>query len=98
VAYLVEVFLPVTARGWDERFERVRAELTEKFGGATFHVNAPAEGLWKDGGEVEHDRIVVGEIMVEELDRAWWTTYRTLLEKQFEQQSIVVRATAIERL
>lgn len=98
MAHLVEIFLPITPRGWDERFEGVRAELTERFGGATFHVHAPAEGLWKDGGEVEHDRIVVGEIMVETLDRAWWTAYRKRLEREFEQQSVVIRATAIERL
>jgi hypothetical protein len=48
--------------------------------------------------EIDHDRIVVIEVMVEKLDRSWWGTYRAELELRFEQDQIVVRATEIERL
>lgn len=35
-----------------------------KFGGVTLHVDSPAEGLWRDDGEIEQDRIVVAERLV----------------------------------
>jgi hypothetical protein len=36
--------------------------------------------------------------MVEDLDRGWWSAYRTTLEQRFGQQEMVVRATQLERL
>jgi len=59
---------------------------------------APAEGLWDEGDQVAFDDIVVYEVMVSELDRAWWREYRATLEDAFEQEELVVRAQAIERL
>jgi streptogramin lyase len=99
MSYLIEILLP-TSGNMNRRasLDRVRAELTETFGGVTLHVNAPAEGLWNDSGEIDHDRIVVIEVMVDVLDRSWWGTYRAELEGRFEQDQIVVRATDIERL
>ncbi|GLR56878.1 hypothetical protein GCM10007919_16020 [Rhizobium indigoferae] len=76
----------------------MRKELTERFGGITLHVNAPAEGLWEDDGDVEEDRIIVVEVMVDDLDRAWWSSYRADLEVRFRQEEIVLRAVVIERL
>ncbi|NLR97404.1 hypothetical protein HGP17_11265 [Rhizobium sp. P38BS-XIX] len=64
----------------------------------TVYANAPAEGLWRDGSDTERDRIVVIEVMTEELDRPWWADYRKRLEKQLSQDEIVVRATTIDRL
>ncbi|NNU63869.1 MULTISPECIES: hypothetical protein [Rhizobium] len=97
--FLVEILLPVI-RGRCNRtnLDSVRKELTERFGGITLHVNAPAEGLWEDDGDVEEDRIIVVEVMVDDLDRAWWSSYRADLEVRFRQEEIVVRAGVIERL
>ncbi|QKK33734.1 hypothetical protein FE844_028430 (plasmid) [Rhizobium indicum] len=97
--FLVEILLPVI-RGRRNRtnLDSVRKELTERFGGITLHVNAPAEGLWEDDGDVEEDRIIVVEVMVDDLDRAWWSSYRADLEVRFRQEEIVVRAGVIERL
>ncbi|WP_442130628.1 hypothetical protein [Rhizobium leguminosarum] len=64
----------------------------------TLHVDSPAEGLWCDDGEIERDRIVVAELMTPELDRAWWSSYRTKLEARFRQEEIVIRVIEIERL
>jgi hypothetical protein len=36
--------------------------------------------------------------MAEELDRAWWREYRTVLERRFRQEKIVARATEFEEL
>ncbi|RXT30169.1 hypothetical protein B5P46_02195 [Rhizobium leguminosarum] len=97
--YLVEILLPII-RGRRSRtnLDSVRKELTERFGGITLHINAPAEGLWEDGGDVEEDRIIVVEVMVDDLDRPWWSSYRADLEARFRQEEIVLRAVVIERL
>jgi hypothetical protein len=42
--------------------------------------------------------VVVIEVMVESLDRAWWTTYRRTLAGRFRQVELVIRATAMESL
>jgi streptogramin lyase len=47
---------------------------------------------------VERDDIVVYEVMVDDLDRAWWSTYRAGLEQRFGQEEIAVRALAAEKL
>ncbi|WP_028748856.1 hypothetical protein [Rhizobium mesoamericanum] len=97
--YLVEILLPVThTRESRANLDQLRGELTESFGGATLHVDSPAEGIWDDDGEVERDRIVVAEVMTDDLDRTWWASYRKELEARFRQEEIVVRATEIERL
>jgi len=98
MSYFVEILLPITKDAERDQIETVREELTSQFGGVTLHINAPAEGLWKDEGEIERDRIVVAEVMTEDLDRVWWVSYRKDLERRFEQDEIVIRATMIERL
>jgi len=90
--HLVQLLLP----RYDEAVAR---ELTERFGGMTAYSRAPAEGKWRPGpGETVHDDIVVYEVMVEELDRGWWASYRSQLERRFHQEELVVRAHEIERL
>jgi hypothetical protein len=101
--FLVECLLPVadntgTHISKDE-FERVRDELTERFGGMTAYTRSPASGLWADeSGRVHRDEVVSFEVMTETLDREWWRAYREKLERRFRQQEIVVRATRFERL
>ena len=61
--------------------DAVARELTEKHGGLTAYARAPAAGLWMEGeGSPQRDDIVVYEVMVERLDTAWWSTYRSELE------------------
>lgn len=102
--HLVQLLVPLRdERG--ERFDgalyrRLRAELTDRFGGLTVYSRAPAEGLWRedDGEGPTHDDILVVEVMVEELDAAWWTEYRQELERRFRQEELVVRALGMQRL
>ncbi len=96
--YLVEILLPVTPAVSDRALETVRFELTNRFGGVTVHDSVPADGLWKDGRKVEQDRILLLEVMTDELDRHWWAQYRQSLETLFSQDEIIVRALSIERL
>ncbi|MFP3547146.1 hypothetical protein SB748_27375 [Rhizobium sp. SIMBA_035] len=96
--YLVEILLPITGDDGRLVLERVRNELTDAFGGVTMHANAPAEGLWKNEGDVDRDRIVVVEVMTDKLDRQWWEAYRRELETRLGQDEIVIRAAQVERL
>ncbi len=101
--YLVQVLLPTFDNAGKrmprEHFDRVRTELTKRFGGVTAHVRSPAEGLWEDPqGIVRRDDIAIFEVMTDTLDRGWWASYRLELEQRFAQQEIVVRATEFERL
>ena len=90
--HLVQLLLP--------RFDRQLArELTERFGGVTAYARAPAKGEWKPAsGETVQDDIVVYEVMVERLDRAWWRGYRENLEQRLGEEELVVRALPMERL
>lgn len=101
--HLVQFLLPL--RDNDGRpfpraeFDRVNRELTDRFGGVTAYLRSPATGAWReeDGG-VTHDDVSIIEVMDDDLDRAWWRSYRRELETRFRQEEIIVRATETERL
>jgi hypothetical protein len=100
---LIQILLPLYDNAGRhqhaDKFSEVRDELTHRFGGLTAFTRAPAEGLWKAGDrEARKDDILLFEIMADTLDRDWWTAYRKKLEARFEQDEIVIRAQAIERL
>jgi len=100
--HLVQLLLPLYANDGapvaPACLDAVRHELTEKFGGLTAYTRAPAEGRWRSGDHVSRDDVIVVEVMTDELDRQWWTDYRGTLERRFEQQEIVARASVVERL
>jgi hypothetical protein len=100
--YLIQFLLPLYD---NERrpfpradFERVRAELTERFGGVTAFLQSPATGAWKNEGETTQEPVVLLEVMADTLDRGWWKGYRAELERRFRQEAIVVRALGAEHL
>jgi hypothetical protein len=74
-------------------FAGIRRELTDRFGGVTAYMRAPARGAWKTGdGDEARDDIVIVEVMTPDLDRDWWDAYRRRLEELLRQEAIVVRA------
>ena len=81
-------------------FERVRQELTDRFGGVTSFLQSPAQGLWKEeaGAKAQKDELVLFEVMADDLNRAWWSGYRTELEARFRQRVIVMRASVVDLL
>lgn len=95
--YLVQILLPLYDNE-GHAFEPVdyvqlRSELADRFGGVTAYTRAPARGVWKDdAGGTTRDDIVIFEVMSEELDHDWWTTFRKELERRFRQESVIVRA------
>ena len=95
--YLVQLLLPVVHD--HPGYDRVMGELTERFGGVTAYSRAPAAGLWKNrSNDTERDELVVVEVMVQTLERAWWAAYRRQLEQELHQEEIIVRALPIEPL
>jgi len=100
--HLVQILLPIQARDGsplpNEMFTRVRAELTERFGGVTAYSRSPATGLWKrdEDEAIERDQVIMVEVVVEVLDRRWWRSYREQLEVRFGQEAIHARALAME--
>ena len=100
--HLVQLLIPLRRNDGSpqpaERFAALRAELVERFGGVTAFSRAPAEGLWDEGGLVDRDQLILVEVMAAELDRAWWADYRRTLEARFEQEELMIRALAVERL
>ena len=100
--HLVQILLPLVddagAPFPPEHYRVVGDLLTERFGGLTAYTRAPAEGRWKQGGDVARDEIVIFEVMAKTLERGWWRDYRSVLERRFAQESIVIRAHTIETL
>ena len=101
--HVVEILLPLTNKAGvpfgREQFDRIRAELLERFGGVTFFSRSPAEGLWAKEGDAPHrDQIVVVEVLVEQLDPQWWGSYRHRLEKVLEQEELLVRSYEVTKL
>ena len=101
--HLVQLLLPLSndrGRAFPRAsFDDLVRTLTDQFGGVTAYTRSPAKGVWEDdeGGTVRDD-VVVYEVMVETLDPAWWARLRTELERRFEQDEVVIRAQAIQRL
>ena len=93
----VEILLPADAR-FAEKCRALAHELSRRFGGLTAFTRAPAKGLFEKGGKQIEDDIVVFEIMTSDLEREWWSALRKRLEVDFQQDEIVIRATAIERI
>ena len=100
--HLVEILVPLRDNHGvplpEERFIALRATLTDRFGGLTAFTRAPADGFWRNSGESLREDVVVFEVMVDELDRTWWSDFRRHLEERFRQEEVVIRAHAIERL
>lgn len=101
--YLVQLLLPLYDNEGRPlpraRFTEVAEELTARFGGVTAYLRSPARGVWRDDeGDVAHDDIVIHEVMVETLERAWWAGYRERLRARFAQEELVIRAHPLERL
>jgi hypothetical protein len=99
---LVEVFVPLN-RGdgspvHQNEIEVLVGRLADRFGGATAFSRAPADGLWKDETAMSHDSIIILEVMVDHLDRGWWTAFRKELERNLQQEKLVVRSTLCELL
>ncbi len=95
--HLIELFLPCDRGDGtpvpDDELQHIVSDMAARFGGATAFTRSPARGLWRNSTAIEEDRIVIIEVMVEDLDMPWWRRYRASLEQQLQQKQILIRAT-----
>ena len=100
--HLVELFVPLNRGDGSpvkpNEIQELVKRLANRFGGATAFSRAPADGLWKDSNAMSHDRIVILEVMVDQLDRQWWTAFKEILERDLQQEKLVVRCALCELL
>lgn len=101
--YMTQLLLPLWSNGGERfskgLFEQVREELVQQFSGLTAYTRTSASEVWQEkNGDTVHDKIVVYEVMVENLDEDWWISYRRKLEKRFSQDELVIRAQEIRIL
>lgn len=102
--YLIQILLPVYdnrgRRIARRRFDHTGRRLLERFGGVTAYTRAPASGLWKPARNRApvRDSLVVYEVMAAKLDRKWWLRQKLLLESEFRQEDIVIRAQRMLRV
>ena len=92
---LIQILLPRKSGepASDARFAATRAELVEKFDGVTAYLRAPAEGAWvAPGGRVEHDDMVMVEVLADGFDRSWWRAYAATLARRCDEKQIHIRA------
>ena len=79
-----------------ELFRRVREQLIYQFGGVTAFTRNPAKGIsLLERDDRTEDDIIVYEVMVAAVDRLWWQSYKRDLEERFQQEEILIRATAV---
>lgn len=52
----------------------------------------PGEGFWDEKNGQARDDIVVFNVRAEDLDKSWWRTRRGTLEREFQQDEILIRA------
>ncbi len=96
---LVQILLPITdGSSFSSVFHDLAQELTARFGGVTTYVRAPAEGRWKTASKVEHDEITVIEVMVDNIDRSYWSDLRRKLERDLQQIEIIIRSQPMDLL
>jgi hypothetical protein len=102
--YLIQIFLPLQDnRGKpiaERHFKELAGELSERFGGLTAYVRAPATGIWKTrkSARMLRDEIVIYEVIAGRMDRRWWKRKRQSLQSAFRQQEILIRGHGIVRL
>lgn len=99
---LVQLLLPMNGAAGSDRLlplAQTRRELTERFNGLTAYVRSPAKGWWTaPDGQTEQDDVVMVEVVTDTFERTWWRAYATTLAERFGQDSIHVRALAVEML
>ena len=55
-----------------------------------------ASGLWRDGGEIHADEVVIFEVLSKAEDRDWFVAYRERLAQDFRQKSILMMMQPVD--
>ena len=100
---LVQLFVPLydqAGKAFPENYyTKLTARLKEKFGGVTIYSRSPATGLWKqEGAKTVQDKLLIYEILSSTIDNSYWQELKVQLEKQFNQDELLVLLTKIRKL
>jgi hypothetical protein len=100
--HLIEILLPLRDADGEafpaEYYDDLAQHLTDKFGGVTSFLRAPAEGRWHGGGATQREDIAVMEVMARSFDREWWAALKNELRAKFRQEELIVRCQMVELL
>lgn len=101
--YLIQILLPLYNKKGKvfpaESYDQIKKELSERFGGLTAYTRSPASGIWKKSNDqLVKDDILVYEVMTDQLDKTYWSSYRKRMETIFEQESLVIRSLEMTKL
>jgi inorganic pyrophosphatase len=92
---LVQLFLPLyDNKGMpfaEKYYHQVREELTLAFGGTTFYFRSPVLGTWKQENKVFKDELLVAEVLTTNREAQFFNAYKSILEKRFKQEEIMMR-------
>ncbi len=98
--FLARFYLPLRDNAGEAfpalMFRAVETELSDRFGGVTAHLQAPASGLWQDGEMTHTDEVVIFEVLLEVADKSWWRSYRLRLEHDFRQKQILLMLQPVD--
>ncbi len=73
-------------------FTDLRDALAIKFGGITIYSRSPVKGLWKESGSsLVADEMIIYEIMMQDVDLAYWKAQKLRLQKLLHQDEIMMR-------
>jgi hypothetical protein len=99
---LVQILLPLYKESSRKiprsTFRRAASELAKVYGGVTAYTRSPAEGLWRRGSKIDHDAVIIYEVMLRSINKRQWAERRRRYEKAFGQKQIVVRSLAFQQL
>jgi len=101
--HLIQILIPLAdnaGRPFAKEFlEDVKRQLVDKFGGMTAFERSPARGVWApENGARQQDDVVTVEVMVEDIDESWWSTFKTRLESELDQDELVIRVFRVRTL
>jgi inorganic pyrophosphatase len=93
---LIQLFLPTIAKNGKpfprSYYDTVREQLTDKFNGVSMYFNSKVSGVWKDeDAKLVKDELMVFEVMSDAITLDFWKSYQRSLQKQFKQESILIR-------
>ncbi|MBZ9857512.1 hypothetical protein LB566_27405 [Mesorhizobium sp. CA13] len=98
--YLFQILLPRADNSGEpfpkQDFDRIKEDLACRFDGVTAYLQAPAEGLWRQGEHSRDDDIIVFEVMTGKIDLQEWRNCRAELERRFRQHQVVIRYMLME--
>lgn len=101
--YQVQLFIPLqdeNGKPFPQKYlNALSTELKEKFGGLTVYSRSPATGQWKaDAEKTQTDQLIIYEVLLSNPDNSYWTKLKTRLEKQFDQEELLVLITKVQKL